>query len=308
MFTIHDLHVAVEGKEILRGVSLTVKAGEIHAIMGPNGSGKSTFANTIMGHPKYAITNGEISIDGEDVTKLKVDKRAQKGIFLAFQYPKEIPGVTVSAFLRMAVMAVKKTRGETAPTPIEFRKMLREKLRGFSLEAKFMNRYVNDGFSGGEKKKLEILQMAMLSPRMTILDETDSGLDIDALKIVSEGINKLASPQRGILLITHYQRILHYVKPDFIHIMIEGKIVKSGTNELAHQVEKDGYDWIRKEIPVAVELRRATASVAPSGCDRVQHEAHAAELRRVQHEAHAADDRRLAHLPALDRAERQQRR
>lgn len=260
MFSLHNLHVAVDGKEILVGVSLAVKAGEIHAIMGPNGSGKSTLANTVMGHPKYAITEGEIAIDGENVTKLKVDKRASKGIFLAFQYPKEIPGVTVSSFLRMAVTAMRKTRGDTVLSPIEFRKMLREKLREFSLEPAFMNRSVNEGFSGGEKKKLEILQMALLSPRMAILDETDSGLDIDALKIVSDGINKLALPHRGphvlhdgtspklgILLITHYQRILHYVKPDRVHIMIDGKIVKSGTNELAVQIERDGYDWIRKE-------------------------------------------------------------
>lgn len=248
MFTIKNLKIGIDEKEIVHGVTLTIKPGEVHAIMGPNGSGKSTIANTIMGHPRYTILEGEILIDGENIEKLKADKRAQKGVFLAFQYPKEIPGVTVSAFLRTAVSAVRKARGEALMSPIEFRKLLRVRMTELSLDAKFMNRYVNEGFSGGEKKKVEILQMALLEPKIAILDETDSGLDVDALRIVSEGINRLHSPTRGILLITHYQRILHYVKPDFVHIMIDGKIVMSGTQDLALKVENEGYDWIRQEV------------------------------------------------------------
>lgn len=227
-----------------------MKPGEVHAVMGPNGSGKSTLANACMGHPKYKVTGGEIVLSGEDVTALKADKRAQRGLFLAFQYPKEIPGVSVISFLQMAVNSVRKARGETPFSPIEFRKLLRAKLAEFSLDSKFMNRSMNEGFSGGEKKKMEILQMALLEPKIAILDETDSGLDVDALKVVSEGINKLASPTRGMLLITHYQRILHYVKPDFIHVMMDGRIVKSGGPELGERVEKEGYDWIREELKV----------------------------------------------------------
>lgn len=248
MFQIQNLQVSVEEKPILHGVSLNIRPGEIHAVMGPNGSGKSTLANTIMGHPKYAITSGDLVIDGESLIGLKADKRARKGIFLAFQYPKEIPGVTVSSFLQMAVSAVRKARGEAELNPIEFRKILRAKLVEFSLEAKFLNRYMNEGFSGGEKKKMEILQMALLEPKIAVLDETDSGLDVDALRIVSEGINRLTSKTRGILLITHYQRILHYVKPKYVHVMMDGRIVKSGGHELAQQIETKGYDWIRNEL------------------------------------------------------------
>lgn len=248
MFSIQNLKVSVDEKPILHGVSLNIHPGEIHAIMGPNGSGKSTLANTIMGHPKYTVIGGDLLIDGESLIGLKADKRARKGIFLAFQYPKEIPGVTVSSFLQMAVAAVRKARGEPDMNPIEFRKVLRAKLLEFSLEAKFLNRYMNEGFSGGEKKKMEILQMALLEPKIAILDETDSGLDVDALRIVSEGINRLTSPERGILLITHYQRILHYVKPQFVHIMMDGRVVKSGGHKLAEQIEKEGYDWIRNEL------------------------------------------------------------
>lgn len=257
MFKLNNLHIGIDDKEIVHGVSLQIKPGEIHAIMGPNGSGKSTIANTIMGHPKYKITSGGIVIDGENVEGLKADKRAQKGIFLAFQYPKEIPGVTVSAFLRTAVSAVRKARGETVLTPIEFRKLMRAKMTELSLDAKFMNRYVNEGFSGGEKKKVEILQMALLEPKIAILDETDSGLDVDALRVVSEGINRLATPGRGILLITHYQRILHYVKPHFVHIMINGNIVKSGGRDLAIQVENEGYDWVRKELGIETPIEES---------------------------------------------------
>lgn len=241
MFHIKDLKVEVEKKAILCGVSLEIKPGEIHAVMGPNGSGKSTLANTIMGHPKYTVTSGEIIMDSENIVPLKADKRALKGLFLAFQYPKEIPGVTVSSFLQMAVCAVQKARGQKPLNPIEFRKLLRSKLAEFSMDSKFMNRYLNDGFSGGEKKKMEILQMAMLQPSVAVLDETDSGLDVDALKIVAESIQRLASKELALLLITHYQRILHYVKPHFVHIMIDGKIVKSGGYELAEKVEREGY-------------------------------------------------------------------
>lgn len=245
MLQLKNLGVAIDGKPIVNDLSLTVKAGEIHAIMGPNGSGKSTLASCIMGHPKYTVTSGDIVLDGESVLALKVDKRAQRGIFLAFQYPKEIPGVTVSAFLRTALSSIKKARGETIPTPIEFRKLLRSTLSDLSMDSSFMNRYVNEGFSGGEKKKMEILQMAVLEPRIAILDEADSGLDIDALKTVAEGIRALSSPTRGIVLITHYQRILHYVRPHFIHVMIGGRLVTSGGSELSTRLEKEGYEWLK---------------------------------------------------------------
>lgn len=248
MLELKNLYVAIDGKPIVNNLSLTVKPGEIHAIMGPNGSGKSTLASCIMGHPKYTVTSGDIVLDGESVITLKVDKRAQRGIFLAFQYPKEIPGVTVSAFLRTALASVKKARGEKIPTPIEFRKLLRSKLSDLSMDSSFMNRYLNEGFSGGEKKKMEILQMAVLEPRVAILDEADSGLDIDALKTVAEGIRALSSPTRGIVLITHYQRILHYVRPHFIHVMMEGRLVTSGGSELSTRLEKEGYEWLKTEF------------------------------------------------------------
>lgn len=251
MFEIKHLRVGIDKKEIVHDVSLIINSGEIHAIMGPNGSGKSTIANAIMGHPKYKIESGEIILDAENIEELKADKRAQKGIFLAFQYPKEIPGVSVSAFLRTAVAAVRKARGEQIYTPIEFRKLLRTKMTELNLDSKFMSRSINEGFSGGEKKKIEILQMALLEPKIAVLDETDSGLDVDALRIVAEGINRLATPKRGILLITHYQRILHYVKPHFVHIMINGQIVKSGGSDLAKKIETEGYDWIREELGIA---------------------------------------------------------
>lgn len=241
MFSIKNLKVSIDEKPIIKGLSLDIRPGEVHAVMGPNGSGKSTLANTIMGHPKYRVTAGEIFMHRKNLVGLKADKRAMAGVFLAFQYPKEIPGVTVLSFLQMAVAAVRKARGGAALNPIEFRKLLRSLLAEFSLDAKFMNRYMNEGFSGGEKKKMEILQMALLEPEIVVLDETDSGLDVDALKIVAEGINRLASPKRGVLLITHYQRILHYIQPHFVHVMMEGRIVKSGGPELAHQLEKEGY-------------------------------------------------------------------
>ncbi len=251
MFFIKNLFVAIAEKPIIHGLSLKIAPGEIHAIMGPNGSGKSTLANTIMGHPRYTVTGGEIFVDDTNLVGLKADKRAGHGVFLAFQYPKEIPGVTVISFLQMATNAVRKARALPIQSPIEFRKLLRSKLSEFSLDAKFMNRYVNEGFSGGEKKKMEILQMALLEPKLAVLDETDSGLDVDALKIVSEGINRLLSPERSILLITHYQRILHYVKPHFVHVMIDGNIVQSGGPELAARLEREGYDWLRKDTAMA---------------------------------------------------------
>jgi len=248
MFSINNVHAKIDEKEILHGLSLKIEAGEIHVIMGPNGSGKSTLANCIMGHPSYEVTEGTIELDGENLTELKADKRAHRGVFLAFQYPKEIPGVSVSNFLKNSLTSVRKARGIEEISHLDFRKLLRDQMKTFSLDSKFLTRSINEGFSGGEKKKMEILQMALLEPKIAVLDETDSGLDVDALKIVAEGIKKLAHPERGILLITHYQRILHYIKPHFIHVMINGKIVKSGGPELGERLEKDGYDWVRSEL------------------------------------------------------------
>jgi len=234
---IQDLHVAVEGKAILKGLTLSVNKGEIHAIMGPNGSGKSTLANALMGNPKYEITSGKVFFHGEDISEWEADERGRKGLFLAFQYPTAIPGVSVANFLRMALQAKRKASGEEKPMPPkEFRALVKE----------FAGRYINDGFSGGEKKRAEILQMAVLRPEIAVLDETDSGLDIDALRIVSEGVNALAGPDLGILLITHYQRILNYIKPQFVHVLVDGRIVKSGGSELAHELEAQGYDKIRE--------------------------------------------------------------
>ena len=243
LFEFTDLHVEVEGKEILKGVSLRINSGEVHAIMGPNGSGKSTLANTLMGHPKYTLTQGTIFFKGENITELKVDERARKGVFLAFQYPTAIPGVSVTNFVRTAMKAV---RGADVPAR-EFRTLIKEKMDFLNMDLSFASRYVNDGFSGGEKKRLEMLQMALLAPQFAVLDETDSGLDIDAIKIVSDGINALRGPAIGMLLITHYQRLLDYVKPDFVHVLSEGQIVKSGGPELAKELEITGYDWIEKE-------------------------------------------------------------
>jgi len=241
---IEDLHVSVEGKEILRGVNLQVPKGEVHALMGPNGSGKSTLAYTLLGHPKYEVTRGRILFKGQDVTELSPDERAKLGLFLAFQYPVAIPGVTLGNFLRMAVKAV---RGDNV-TPQEFRKLLREKMQVLRMDETFAQRYVNDGFSGGEKKRAEILQMALLQPEIAIMDETDSGLDIDALRTVAEGVNALRGPNLGVLLITHYKRILNYIKPDHVHILVAGRVVKSGGPELAEELEARGYEWIIKEL------------------------------------------------------------
>ncbi|OGH71122.1 MAG: Fe-S cluster assembly ATPase SufC [Candidatus Magasanikbacteria bacterium RIFCSPHIGHO2_02_FULL_51_14] len=233
----HNLHVSVEGKEILKGLDLVLEKGQVHAIMGPNGSGKSTLANTLMGHPKYKITDGPILLDGVDITMLETDKRAKLGLFLSLQYPPEIAGVTISNFLRNAV----ESQTGVKQNPIAFYRALQEKMKELRIDPDFANRYVNAGFSGGEKKRAEILQLSVLNPKYAILDETDSGLDVDALRVVSEGINKFRGPDRGVLLITHYNRILEYVKPDVVHVMMDGRIVRSGGAELAAEVEVSGY-------------------------------------------------------------------
>lgn len=245
-----DLHVSIENKEILKGFSLTIHQGEVHAIMGPNGTGKSTLANTLMGHPSYEITRGKILLDKQDLKDLSPDERSRLGLFLAFQYPVAIPGVTVANFLRTAVNARRKDADNAdkgIPIP-EFRKIVKEKMDFLKMDPAFAGRYLNDGFSGGEKKRAEILQMAVLKPEFAILDETDSGLDIDALRIVSEGVNALRGPDLGVLVITHYQRILNYIKPDYVHVMMDGKIVESGGPDLALHLEEHGYEWVREKL------------------------------------------------------------
>jgi Fe-S cluster assembly ATP-binding protein len=246
---IKNLHVNVEENEILKGLDLTIKQGEVHALMGPNGSGKSTLAYTLSGHPKYEVTEGQVLFMGEELLDLEPDERSQMGLFLAFQYPVAIPGVTLANFLRTAINARRKAENpddKGVPIP-EFRRLLKEKMDLLAMEHAFAGRYLNDGFSGGEKKRAEILQMATLEPQFAVLDETDSGLDIDALRTVSEGVNTLRGPDLGVLVITHYQRILDYIKPDFVHIMFDGRIVESGGPEMALQLEKQGYDWIREK-------------------------------------------------------------
>lgn len=246
---IKDLHVSIEGKQILQGVNLTAKQGEIHAIMGPNGTGKSTLAYTLMGHPSYSVTQGEVRFKDEDVLALAPDERSRLGIFLAFQYPVSISGVTVANFLRTAINARRRAKNKDdkgMPIP-EFRKMLKEKMQLLKMDEAFAGRYLNEGFSGGEKKRAEILQMAALEPEIAILDETDSGLDIDALRVVSEGVNTLMGPNLGVILITHYQRLLNYIKPHFVHVMMGGRIVESGGPDLALSLEEHGYDWIREK-------------------------------------------------------------
>ncbi len=248
---LRNLHVALEdGTEIVKGVDLKVAQGEIHAVMGPNGSGKSTLSYAIMGHPAYEITEGALLLDGEDITALGADERAQRGIFLAFQYPQAIAGVTVTSFLRSAINATRKARngGQDDPIPIpEFRKELLEQMDKLKVSRELASRYLNDGFSGGEKKRVEILQMAMLKPRIAVLDETDSGLDIDALKTVAGGVKDLVGPELGALVITHYQRILEYIKPDFVHVFVDGKIVEEGGPELALRLEAEGYEAFTPE-------------------------------------------------------------
>ena len=245
LLEIKNLHVATEdGTEIVRGLDLAVDSNEVHAIMGPNGSGKSTLAYALMGHPAYEITDGDILLDGESILELEADERAQRGLFLAFQYPHAVPGVTVASFLRSAVNAMRKAAndGEDDPVKIpEFRKQLDEAMKQLQVPKEMAGRYLNDGFSGGEKKRVEILQMAMLRPRIAVLDETDSGLDIDALRVVASGVRNLVGPETGALVITHYQRILNYVKPDFVHVFVDGRIVREGGPELAEQLEAEGY-------------------------------------------------------------------
>jgi Fe-S cluster assembly ATP-binding protein len=241
---IQNLHVRTEEREILHGVDLKVSKGETHALMGPNGSGKSTLANTIMGNPSYEVTEGRILLNGEDLTEADPDERARAGLFLAFQYPATIPGVSVANFLRMAVNA---KRDEPIKVK-EFGAQLKEKMELLRIDRAFTSRYLNEGFSGGEKKRAEILQLAMLAPEIAVLDETDSGLDIDALRVVSEGVNAMRAAERGFLIITHYTRILEYVRPDFVHIMLDGRIVSEGGPELADKLEDKGYDWIREEV------------------------------------------------------------
>ncbi|HUK93585.1 MAG TPA: Fe-S cluster assembly ATPase SufC [Gaiellaceae bacterium] len=245
LLELKNLQVALEnGTEIVKGVDLAVDTNQVHAVMGPNGSGKSTLAYALMGHPAYEITSGQILFDGEDVTELEADERAQRGLFLAFQYPHSVPGVTVTSFLRSAINAIRKAKagGEDDPMPIpEFRKELLEKMDRLKISRELAQRYLNDGFSGGEKKRVEILQMAMLKPRIAVLDETDSGLDIDALQVVANGVQELVGPEMGALVITHYQRILNHITPDFVHVFVDGRIVEEGGPELAHKLEAEGY-------------------------------------------------------------------
>lgn len=239
----------------MRGIDLEINAGEIHAVMGPNGSGKSTLAKVIAGHPEYEVTEGEIWFEGENLLEMDPDERARKGVFMAFQYPVEVPGVTNATLMREAVNAVRRERGGEELDPLEFDDFIREKLDLVEMDDKFLDRSVNAGFSGGEKKRNEILQLAAMDPKLALLDETDSGLDIDALRIVSNGINKIKTGEKAVLLVTHYQRILNYITPDFVHVLVKGKIVKSGTKELAHELEDQGYDWLREETMVNGEAK-----------------------------------------------------
>jgi Fe-S cluster assembly ATP-binding protein len=249
---IKNLHVSAADKEILKGVDLRVRSGEFHALMGPNGSGKSTLANVVMGHPNLEVTEGQILFDGEDVTEADPDERARAGLFMAFQYPVAIPGVTVAKYLRMVMNAHREARGEEAVSLKDFRKTVQAAMKLTNVPSEFSNRYLNEGFSGGEKKRMEILQLALLQPKLAVLDETDSGLDIDALNTVAHGVNEVArDSDMGVLIITHYQRILHMVQPQFVHIMFDGRIVKEGGPELVETLERKGYGWIREEVGVA---------------------------------------------------------
>jgi Fe-S cluster assembly ATP-binding protein len=245
MLEIRNLHASVDGKEILKGINLTVNKGEVHAIMGPNGSGKSTLAKVLAGHPSYVVTGGEVIYDGQNLLEMLPDERARAGVFMAFQYPVEIPGVSNAQFLRLAYNEKQKHLGQEELDPLEFKDLLKEKAAIVEMDASFMTRSVNEGFSGGEKKRNEILQMAVLDPKLSVLDETDSGLDIDALRIVAEGVNKLHDPDKAVIVVTHYQRLLNYIVPDFVHVLSAGRIVKEGGKELALELEGRGYDWLK---------------------------------------------------------------
>jgi Fe-S cluster assembly ATP-binding protein len=247
MLSIKNLHASIGDKEILKGINLEIKAGEVHAIMGPNGAGKSTLSAIIAGNENYEVTEGEVILDGEDLAELAPEERAHKGVFLSFQYPVEIPGVSVTNFMRSAINETRKAKGQEEMPANEMLKLIREKSELLEIDRKFLSRSLNEGFSGGEKKRNEIFQMAMLEPKLAILDETDSGLDIDALRIVANGVNKLKSDKNAVLVITHYQRLLDYIVPDFVHVLYNGKIVKSGDASLAHELEDKGYDWIKQE-------------------------------------------------------------
>jgi Fe-S cluster assembly ATP-binding protein len=248
MLSIKNLHASIEGNEILRGINLEIKAGEVHAIMGPNGSGKSTLASVLAGREEYEVTEGEVIFKGNDLLDMAPEERAREGVFLAFQYPVEIPGVSTTNFLRTAVNQVREHRGQEALDAVKFLSVMKEKMKLVEIDQKLLSRSLNEGFSGGEKKRNEIFQMAMLEPTLSILDETDSGLDIDALRIVSSGVNKLKSPDTATIVVTHYQRLLEYIVPDFVHVLYNGRIVKSGSKELALELEEKGYDWIKEEV------------------------------------------------------------
>ena len=248
MLSIKNLHASIEDKEILKGINLEIKAGEVHAIMGPNGSGKSTLSAVIAGNETYEVTEGTVELNGEDLSDFAPEERAHKGVFLSFQYPVEIPGVSVTNFMKTAINETRKANGKEDMPANEMLKLIREKSELLEIDRKFLSRSLNEGFSGGEKKRNEIFQMAMLEPKIAILDETDSGLDIDALKIVANGVNKLKNENNAVLVITHYQRLLDYIVPDFVHVLMNGKIVKSGGKELAYELEEKGYDWIKAEI------------------------------------------------------------
>jgi Fe-S cluster assembly ATP-binding protein len=243
---IKDLRVSVEGNEVLKGLTMTIRQGEIHALLGPNGAGKSTLGYAIMGHPKYEIEGGEVRLNGENVLEMEADERSRAGLFLAFQYPVSIPGVTVANFLRTALNS-RRSEDQGKISPIEFRRLLTAKMDQLGIDRSFAGRYLNEGFSGGEKKRAEILQLATLEPRIAMLDETDSGLDIDAMRIVADGVNQLLGPEMGILVITHYQRFLNYIKPDYVHILLDGKIVAVGGPELAEELDEKGYEWVRDQ-------------------------------------------------------------
>lgn len=248
MISIKNLQASIEDKEILKGIDLEVKAGEVHAIMGPNGSGKSTLASVLAGREDYDVTGGSVTFENEDLLELSPEERAQKGIFLAFQYPVEIPGVSTTNFLKTAINQVREARGEKALDAVNFLKLMKEKMKLVDMDQALLSRSLNEGFSGGEKKRNEIFQMAMLEPKLSILDETDSGLDIDALKIVADGVNKLKTKDTATIVVTHYQRLLDYIVPDFVHVLYKGKIVKSGDKSLALELEEKGYDWIKEEV------------------------------------------------------------